>query len=100
MGPRVVAHFYKPSTWEAEAGGSQVWRQPGLHSKFKLGYKILSQKKEKVKVHGILNLWNTFDFVSYLALRISVKKTKFLKHSMKNSFILETNLDFFFFKVF
>lgn len=29
-----------------------------------LGYKILSQKKEKVKVHGILNLWNTFDFGS------------------------------------
>jgi hypothetical protein len=26
-----VAHVYNPSTWEAEAGGSQVQNQAGLH---------------------------------------------------------------------
>lgn len=65
MGPRVVAHFYKPSTWEAEAGGHKF--EDNLDytvSPKQLGYKILSQKKEKVKVHGILNLWNIFDFGS------------------------------------
>jgi hypothetical protein len=28
----MVAHTYNPSTWEAEARGSQVRGQPGLHS--------------------------------------------------------------------
>jgi hypothetical protein len=27
-----MVHTYNPSTWEAEAGGSQVQSQPGLHS--------------------------------------------------------------------
>jgi hypothetical protein len=29
----VVAHIYSLSTWEAEAGGFQVWSQPGINSK-------------------------------------------------------------------
>jgi hypothetical protein len=28
----MVVHTYNPSTWEAEAGGSRVLGQPGLHS--------------------------------------------------------------------
>jgi hypothetical protein len=39
--PGTVAHTYKPSTWEAEAGGPWVPGQPGLHNK------ILSQKNLK-----------------------------------------------------
>jgi hypothetical protein len=36
----MVAHFYNPSMQKAEAGGSQVWRKPRLHSE------TLSQKKK------------------------------------------------------
>jgi hypothetical protein len=28
----MVVHTYNPSTWEAEAGGSRVQGQPGLHN--------------------------------------------------------------------
>jgi hypothetical protein len=35
-----VVHICNPSTWEAEAGGSQIGSQPGLHSE------ILYQKKK------------------------------------------------------
>jgi hypothetical protein len=31
----VVVHGCNLSTWETEAGGSQVWGQPGLHRKKK-----------------------------------------------------------------
>jgi hypothetical protein len=39
----VVAYPYNPSTQEAEAGGSQLEGQPGLHSE------TLSQKTNKKK---------------------------------------------------
>jgi hypothetical protein len=32
--PGMGRHTYNPSSLEVEAGGSRVWRQPGLHSKF------------------------------------------------------------------
>jgi hypothetical protein len=38
----VVVHICNPSTWEAEAGGSQIGSQPGLHSE------ILYQKKKEI----------------------------------------------------
>jgi hypothetical protein len=44
----MIAQTCNSSTWEAEAGGSQIWGQPGLHSyRVSLGYKgkTLSQKK-------------------------------------------------------
>jgi hypothetical protein len=41
--PDVMAHSCNPSTQEAEARGSQVGDQPGLHSE------TLSQKKKKRK---------------------------------------------------
>lgn len=50
-----MAHFCLPSALDIEAGGSQVWGQPGLHSKFQVnqGYvarhKTLSQKLETNK---------------------------------------------------
>lgn len=31
----MVAHAHKPSTWDAEMGGSQVQDQPGLESEFR-----------------------------------------------------------------
>jgi hypothetical protein len=36
----MVTYAYNPSIQEAEAGGPQVWGQPGLHSELKasLGY--------------------------------------------------------------
>jgi hypothetical protein len=38
--PGMVTHIYNPSTWEAKAGGLQVWGQPGLYNE------TLSQKKK------------------------------------------------------
>jgi hypothetical protein len=43
MYPGVVTHTYNPHTWEAEAGGSEVQSQPGLHSE------ILFQNKQANK---------------------------------------------------
>jgi hypothetical protein len=40
--------MYNPSTWEAEAGGSPVGGQPGLHSD------TMSPKKKKTKLFSIL----------------------------------------------
>jgi hypothetical protein len=40
--PGIVAHISNPSTWEAEAGGSQVRGQPRLHSE------NVSKKKKKL----------------------------------------------------
>jgi hypothetical protein len=43
----VRAHTWSPSTQEAEAGGSEIQGQPGLHSKFKanLNYLVRSWLK-------------------------------------------------------
>jgi hypothetical protein len=32
----IIVHICNSSAWVAEAGGSQVWGQPGLHSEFKV----------------------------------------------------------------
>jgi hypothetical protein len=45
----MVIHAYNPSTWEAKAGGLQVWDQPVLHSK------TLSIKQTKK-----LKIWNVY----------------------------------------
>jgi hypothetical protein len=34
VGPGMMGHTYNYSTKEAEAWGSQIWNQPGLHGKF------------------------------------------------------------------
>jgi hypothetical protein len=44
-----VVHACNPSTWEVEAGGSQVQGQYGLCSK------TLSQKKKKKEIKKIMN---------------------------------------------
>jgi hypothetical protein len=45
----MVANTCNPSTGEAEAGGSQVQGQPGLHSKT-LSQQNKTNKKKKLKV--------------------------------------------------
>jgi hypothetical protein len=43
----MVVHAYKPSTWEEEAGRSQIWGQSGLKKKdffFKKKKKVESSK--------------------------------------------------------
>jgi hypothetical protein len=50
----MVVHACKPSTWEAEAGGSLVQGQHGLHSKILSQNKIKQTKKESEKTTYIM----------------------------------------------
>jgi hypothetical protein len=52
-------HAYNPSTWEADAGGSKIQHQSGIHSEFKgnLNYTLSRPYLEKTK--AVAQLWHT-----------------------------------------
>jgi hypothetical protein len=58
--PDVVLHIHNLRAHEAEAGGSWVWRQPGLHSQtlYQKKFLIKLKKKGRALILGInINLF-------------------------------------------
>jgi hypothetical protein len=65
-----MAYACNPSTWESEAGGSQVGGKPRLHSK------TFSQKKKK-KSCSFLQSYPTLKIIKHISTKTDTSYSKY-----------------------